>query len=140
MQAIFKKLNAEKREFWATVYAANAGDDQHGDSMTPDELHKAVLRFGASPTLRVEHGGEQDLPVGTLICLSSFMTGDKPSPPFKRHSWIIHGKVAKTKIGDALWARIRGGAEGKKFVQVGNESFPVLTGFSMRGVGSREVA
>lgn len=129
------KTDSEKRQFVAVVYRAGAPADAQGDTMSVDELQMAVMRFAQRPHIKLEHGDE-DMPQGLVTVLGSYMTG-KAGGGLPRNAWIIEGRVARGDDGDILWARIKAGRQGKKFIEIDGQQHSALSGFSMAGKGLR---
>jgi hypothetical protein len=136
MQTTIIKADDELREFTAVAYRANAGPDAQGDTMDAHDLQVAVAHFASEPRIALEHEGEP-LPDGTVTVLSTYMTAQRFGK-LPKDAWIIHAKVSRDKSGDIVWARIKGGKAGDKFIELDGRKYPTLTGLSMGGVASRE--
>lgn len=140
MQAIIKKLNQDKQEFFATAYRANAPADAQGDVMDADALSLATMRFAQAPRINIEHGNET-LPAGVVRVLGTFMTGGKATGGYPANAWIIHGRCNRSEIGKLIWQRIKAGKAGQRYIVVDGTQYPALSGFSFEGTGQRvEVA
>lgn len=136
MNSTIIKANDELREFTAVAYRANAPADAQGDTMDAGDLQVAVAHFASEPRIALEHEGEP-LPDGMVTVLSCYMTAERFGK-LPKEAWIIHAKVSKDKSGDIVWARIKAGKAGEKFIELDGKRYPTLTGLSMGGVGNRE--